>query len=77
MQYGAPVVAADITVLKEVLQNAAYFADPYDIKSMADALIKVITNKKLRANLTKQGYQIVQPLSWLHTAHQTTQVYCC
>ena len=54
LQSGAPCVVADIPVLRWTFGDAALFADPYDVESLAQAIMRLTTapdREALRAEL--------------------------
>jgi glycosyltransferase involved in cell wall biosynthesis len=65
---GTPVVAADIPVLREVLEDAAEFAPPTDVPSMAAAIRRVLTDSARRQSLLAAGRRRLAELTWEKTA---------
>ncbi|MGE4233898.1 MAG: glycosyltransferase family 4 protein [Bacteriovoracia bacterium] len=55
MQYGCPVIASNLPVLRETSFNCAEFVDPFDVDSIANSILKVLDNKKLRESLSNDG----------------------
>jgi glycosyltransferase involved in cell wall biosynthesis len=75
MLHGAPVVSSNATCLPEVAGKAAYYFDPLDVTDMADAINEVLTNKVLREQLVRAGYQRAAGYSWLRMAQKTLALY--
>lgn len=75
MAAGLPVVCSDIPVLREVYAEAALFFDPHDPKDMAEKILKMVSNGKLRNELIKKGTVQSQKYSWGKMARQTLKVY--
>ncbi|HVX24102.1 MAG TPA: glycosyltransferase family 1 protein [Candidatus Saccharimonadales bacterium] len=75
MLHGAPVVASNATCLPEVYGAAAHYFDPHDISAMAAAVNDVLTDKKLRAQLIKNGHTQAKKYSWQTMAKQTLALY--
>ncbi len=75
MLHGAPVISSKATCLPEIYGDAAEYFDPLSTRSMANAINKVLGNKKLRADLIKKGRTQVTTYSWRSTAEQTLAVY--
>ena len=75
MQNGTPLVSSNATCLPEVYGNAALYFDPLDVKDMASKINDVLTDKKLRADLIKKGYEQAKKYSWERMAKQTLEVY--
>jgi len=55
MHYGCPVLAASAGALPEICADAAVFADPYDYRSIADALGTLVSDDGLRERLRDAG----------------------
>lgn len=56
MALGAPVIASDIPVLREVAEDAAYFyGAPEDVERLSVALQAVIEDKALRDSMIQKG----------------------
>ncbi|MFH1427801.1 MAG: glycosyltransferase family 1 protein [Patescibacteria group bacterium] len=66
-----PIIASDIPVLREVAGQAASYFNPYDIKSMAEAIEEIIQNKNLRQMLVEKGKDKIKKYNWEKTAEQT------
>jgi glycosyltransferase involved in cell wall biosynthesis len=75
MAYKAPVVSSNATCLPEVYDDAAHYFDPTDIQDMAEKISEVLTNKKLRSTLIKNGTRQLKKFSWKRTAEKTLEVY--
>lgn len=73
--YGAPVAAANKSCIPEILGEAAIYFDPSDINDMAAAIRKIMTNKKLRAELIAKGQMQISKYSWRRMAEQVHDVY--
>jgi glycosyltransferase involved in cell wall biosynthesis len=75
MAHGCPVVSSNATCLPEVYGNGALYFDPTNVDDMANKIRRVLSDKKLRAELTKKGYAQVKKYSWEKMAKQTLNVY--
>lgn len=75
MVHGAPVVASQATCLPEVYGEAAHYFNPLDVRSMADAINAVLTDKALRDSLVENGKRQAAKYSWQRTAEQTLAIY--
>lgn len=75
MAHGAPVVSSDATCLPEVYGDAAEYFNPLDINDMANAIERVVTDKKLGAELIKRGNKQIKKFSWNRMAQQTKTIY--
>jgi len=75
MACGVPVVSSDATSLPEVLEKAVLYFDPKNIDEIEDALIKGLTDAKLRESLVAKGLKQAQKYSWEETAKKTLEGY--
>jgi glycosyltransferase involved in cell wall biosynthesis len=70
---GAPVIASDLAVHREVLGSAALYFAPTDTRQLADALDAVLTDNGLRSAMRRKGSLLASRLSW-DTAAEKLQV---
>jgi glycosyltransferase involved in cell wall biosynthesis len=75
MACGAPVVASDSGSLPEIIGSAGFAVDPDDPRGMAGAIIAVLTEDQLAADLRRQGLEQASRFTWEHTATETLLVY--
>lgn len=75
MACGLPIVASDIPIHREVLQNAGHLVSPDAPDLLADTLHKVLVDEKYQDALKKSAQSRSQEFSWEQTALQTLQVY--
>lgn len=75
MACGTPVVASDRDSLAEVLGNSAYIVDPSNYNNIADGLIKLLENRRLRESYIKKGLFRTKIFSWQKTAQKTVEAY--
>jgi glycosyltransferase involved in cell wall biosynthesis len=52
-----PVLTSDLEPMKEVSGGAAYLADPYDVKSIRDGVLKIINDEAFREELIDRGLE--------------------
>ena len=72
---GIPVVAADIPVLREVIGDAAVFANPADVDAMVAAIRQILTDRHLRKLLIAHGAQRLRAFSWKNTARRVLALH--
>lgn len=70
---GTPVVASNVTALPEVAGDAALLCSPDDIQGMADAVIRLRTDSRLRAELVRRGRVRAALFTWDRTAQGMEQ----
>lgn len=75
MSFGTPIAAADIPVNREVTGEAALFFDPHSIDAIGAAILRLLNDKKTRAQLSAYGHARAADYSWERSAKQTLGVY--
>ena len=74
MACGCPVIAADISALRETCGEAASFCDPFDPSNIAKCIAAVMTDGESRHKLTAQGYMRTKGFRWAKTAEDTWNI---
>lgn len=54
-QAGRPVICSNIPVLKEVAGNSACYVDPYDVSSIRNGYLRLISDENYRISLVEMG----------------------
>lgn len=72
---GCPVITSNISSMPEVGGDAALFVDPDDIKELAEAMRKILTGDKLKAEMIKKGFENLKRFSWEKAARETLKVF--
>ena len=75
MSCGTPVVSSNASSLPEVVGDAALLFDPYQVKEMAEAIHRALTDVELRAELSRRGLERARLFSWEKTARITLAAY--
>lgn len=73
-----PVVATDVGNFSEMVQDrkTGFIVPPKDINALAEAIIKLLRDEKLRQELGENAYKMVrEEFSWDDIARQALQVY--
>lgn len=68
MKCGVPLIASNLTSIPEVAGNAALYANPFNVDSMTDAMMKISSNEKLRERLIENALLQQKMFSWDNTA---------
>jgi glycosyltransferase involved in cell wall biosynthesis len=68
MACGTPAVASTASSVPEAVGDAGLMVDPLDVAGWADALIAVLTDPDLRADLTEKGLARAAGFTWTRTA---------
>lgn len=72
---GRVVITSNLSPMKEVAGNGACLVDPYDISSIRNSLIDIISNSEYRATLVQNGLANVKRFSAQETAAGYKKVY--
>ena len=72
---GLPVVAADIPVLREVLDDCVLFAHPSDPASFADRIRAVAPPDAMVRHLVERGRAHARRFTWASVADRTVHLY--
>ncbi len=70
MRAEVPLIAGNKTSLPEVAAEAAFYVDPMDVDSIANALYQLETNESLRQQLIEAGRKRKDLFSWDFTAQK-------
>jgi glycosyltransferase involved in cell wall biosynthesis len=73
MACGCPTVVSKAGSLPEVCGHATEYFDPKNVEEMAEKILKVLQNKRLREKLIKKGTKQARQFSWKECARQTCQ----
>lgn len=75
MQLGLPVITTNTSSIPEVTGQAAVLIDPNDVEAMAQALKKVLIDKKYATELGQKGRRQAEKFTWANNAAATLKVY--
>lgn len=75
MASGTPVITSNVSSLPEVVDEAALLIDPLDPAALAGAMLRVLGDDALRAELIRRGRARVGAFSWARAAADTRAVY--
>jgi len=75
MTLGAPVVTSNTSSLPEVVGDTALLVDPNDSTSLAEAILRIISDLQLRNELIQKGKERAKMYSWERTAKETLKAY--
>jgi glycosyltransferase involved in cell wall biosynthesis len=74
MACGTPVITSTRSSLPEVVGNAAIMTEPTDYETMSIELTKVLTNRKIRAELRRRGLRQAKRFNWRLAAQRTLEI---
>jgi glycosyltransferase involved in cell wall biosynthesis len=75
MASGTPVVTSNVSSLPEVVGDAAVLVDPYDAQSIADGLVRTLSDPELRTTLRRRGLERAKTYSWERSIQQVHRIY--
>ncbi|MEI6166150.1 MAG: glycosyltransferase family 1 protein [bacterium] len=75
MACGTPMVCSDIPVLKEIGGEAAFYTPLGNIPGLAEGIMTVLTDARLRRTLIARGFEQARQFTWAHAAQQTIALY--
>lgn len=77
MAVGKPVIASDIAGYASVLTNNAegFLVPPKNANKLAEALLMMMTDKKLRQQMAGRGRMKAQEYDWSHIAQRVLDFY--
>lgn len=75
LQAGAPLVASDLPVLREVAGDAALYAPPDRPDLWADRIAALLADGGLREELRRQGRERAGRFDWRRAAAETAQAF--
>jgi glycosyltransferase involved in cell wall biosynthesis len=74
MACGCPVVTSNRGALREVTGECALYADPEDVRAIAEAIWEVSENQPLRERLIADGLRRSGAFSWDHYAEELLHI---
>ena len=74
MSAGIPVLTSNVSSMKEVAGEAAYLVNPYSVDEIKIGMIRLLTDKVLRSELTKSGLHRGSQFSWTTASSKTLQI---
>lgn len=71
---GIPVMTSSAACLPEVAGGGALIVDPLSVGSIADGMIRIVSDDELRRRLRERGTANIKRFSWRRAAEQTRDV---
>jgi glycosyltransferase involved in cell wall biosynthesis len=75
MRCGTPTITGNRTCFPEIIADGGLMIDPFDERAMLEAILQVLSDSNLRADLRKKGIKRASLFDWKETARQTLSVY--
>ena len=73
MACGCPVIASNVSSIPEITGDAAILVDPRNVEELVTALNKILTDDKLRKDLSKKSYLNSSKYRWQNSASKVFQ----
>ncbi len=74
-RHGVPVIASSVTSMPEVMGNAAFLVNPWDVSGLGQAMVAMIADDTLRAQFAKAGQIQAQKYQWKDVAEKLVKVF--
>ncbi len=75
MACGTPVIVSNVSSLPEVVGDAGMLINPEDVEGLTVAMWRVLSDEKLRREMSQKGLKRAQIFSWERAARETLDVY--
>lgn len=75
MACGTPVIVCRCSSLEEVAGTGALYTPPGDVNALADAMLRIAMDARLREELARMGLEQSRRFSWEISARKTLAVY--
>jgi glycosyltransferase involved in cell wall biosynthesis len=75
MAAGCPVATSNVSAMPEVCQDAPFYFDPCDVGSMAQALVRGVTDQEARDLAIARGKRVASGYSWEKCGALTLAAY--
>jgi glycosyltransferase involved in cell wall biosynthesis len=72
---GTPAIVSNVSSIPEIAGDAAILVNPMDTKEIADAMLKLAKDDKLRYDLRQKGFEQVKKFDWEKCARETLEIY--
>ena len=69
-----PVITSNVTSMPEVAGDAALLVDPFEVESIANAMIALTNDEKLRYKLIQKGKERLKLFSWEQSAEMMWKI---
>ncbi len=75
MQFGVPVITSKVSSMPEVAGAGGILVDPFSVDEIADAMIRLISDRDLRDALGQQALEHCKKFSWDKAADETLALF--
>lgn len=74
MRAGCPVITSNVSSMPEAGGEAALYVDPESVSDIAEKIVSILTDKKLRSEMIVKGREQLKKFSWEKAAKETLSV---
>jgi glycosyltransferase involved in cell wall biosynthesis len=74
MACGTPILTSNVNGLKEIAGDAALLIDPKDTESIANGIVRILSDSQLRESLSCKGLERASLFTWDRCAQETLAV---
>jgi len=75
MACGAPVITSNTSSMPEVAGDAALLVNPFNPEEITAAMVRIITDKELKAGLISKGFVQATKFTWKAMARHVLEIY--
>ena len=75
MACGVPVITSNTSSMPEVAGDAALLIDPYKPEEITAAMVRIVADKKLKAEMISKGFVQAAKFSWKAMAQHVLEIY--
>jgi glycosyltransferase involved in cell wall biosynthesis len=75
MACGTPVIASDIPIFHEVLDESAILVNPYSVEAISEGMTKALLDASIRDKLTIKGFERAKRFSWKKMAAEMVRIF--
>jgi glycosyltransferase involved in cell wall biosynthesis len=72
---GTPAIVSNVSSIPEIAGDAAIQVNPLNTKEIADAMIQMAKDDKLRYDFKQKGFRQLEKFDWGKTARETLEIY--
>ncbi|MFC1651814.1 glycosyltransferase family 4 protein [Patescibacteria group bacterium] len=74
MSCGVPVITSKTSSCPEVAGEAAILVNPDNTQEIAEGIVRILSDSRLRNTLVQQGFRQIEKFNWDKTARKTLKV---
>lgn len=72
---GIPAIVSNVSSIPELAGDAAILVNPRNTQEIAEAMVRLATDDKLRYDMRQLGFQQVEKFDWNKCARETIEIY--